>query len=139
MMPCQANPSDGTLGATRKSLIITALGIFRVGIFATLKTVKQLSLSNLQVTLQKSRARQQGCPREDLPPWSCFFIGTLSQPLTLCVAFASSTYLLPQRGGLNRLFCLRRWIHVCKYDIAAHVMQFFERSRGQIMPFCPRG
>ncbi len=64
--------------AARKPLIITALGVFRVGIFATLKTVKQLSLSNLQVTLHVS-ARQQGCPREDLPPSVLFFIGTLSQ------------------------------------------------------------
>ena len=30
---------------------MNALGVFRVGIFATLKMVKQLSLSNLQVTL----------------------------------------------------------------------------------------
>ena len=51
-------------------------------------------------------------------------IGTLSQPLTLRGTFASSTYLLPQRGGQNRLFCLRHWIHVCKYDISAHVMLF---------------
>ena len=124
-------------------------------------------------------------PRENLPPWSCFFIGTLSQPLTLraflfnppdplskgairaCglsiaagpslpassgpasydalfilrsvlfryvmqlgrtltlrAAFASSTYLLPQRGEQNRLFCLRRWILVCKYGLSAHVMLF---------------
>ena len=39
-----------TYDATRKSLIITTLGIFRVSIFATLKMVKQLSLSDLQVT-----------------------------------------------------------------------------------------
>ena len=38
--------------ATRKSLIMTALGVFRVGIFVTLKMVKRLSLSDLQVTLQ---------------------------------------------------------------------------------------
>ena len=36
--------------ATRKSLTINALVVFRVGVFTTLKTVKQLSLSNLQVT-----------------------------------------------------------------------------------------
>lgn len=36
--------------ATRKSLIMTALGVFRVGIFVTLKMVKQLALSDLQVT-----------------------------------------------------------------------------------------
>ena len=71
-----------TLGATHKSLIINTLSIFRVGIFATLKMVKQLSLSNLQVALHVS-ARQQGCPREDLPPSVLFFIGTLSQTMTL--------------------------------------------------------
>lgn len=38
--------------ATRQSLIMTALDVFRVGIFVTLKTVKQLSLSDLQVTRQ---------------------------------------------------------------------------------------
>lgn len=43
---------DDTHDATRKSLIMTALGVFRVGIFVTLKTVKQLSLSDLQVMLQ---------------------------------------------------------------------------------------
>ncbi len=38
--------------ATRKSLIMTALGVFRVGIFVTLKMVKQLALSDLRVTYQ---------------------------------------------------------------------------------------
>ena len=41
-----------THDATRKSLIVTALGVFRVGILVTLKMVKQLSLSDLQVALQ---------------------------------------------------------------------------------------
>lgn len=41
-----------THDATHKSLIMTALGVFSVGIFVTLKMVKQLSLSDLQVTLQ---------------------------------------------------------------------------------------
>ncbi len=45
-----------TYDATRKSLIITTLGIFRVGIFATLKMAKQLSHSDLQVTLHVSRS-----------------------------------------------------------------------------------
>ena len=45
-------PMLGTHDATRKSLIITALSIFRVGIFTTLKMAKQLSLSDLQVTLR---------------------------------------------------------------------------------------
>ena len=40
--------------ATRKSLIINAIGVFRVGVFTTLKTVKQLLLSNLQVALRPS-------------------------------------------------------------------------------------
>ena len=61
---------------------MTTLGVFSVCVFATLKTVKQLSLSNLQVALHVS-ARQQGCPREDLPPSVLFFIGTLSQTMTL--------------------------------------------------------
>ena len=61
---------------------MTTLGVFRVCVFATLKTVKQLSLSNLQVALHVS-ARQQGCLREDLPPSVLFFIGTLSQTMTL--------------------------------------------------------
>ena len=40
--------------ATHKSLIINALGVFRVGVFTTLKTVKRLSLSDLQVVLRPS-------------------------------------------------------------------------------------
>lgn len=43
-----------TYDTTRKSLIMTALGVFRVGIFVTLKTVKQLSLSDLQIALHVS-------------------------------------------------------------------------------------
>ena len=45
---------------------------------------------------------QEGCPREDLPPSVLFFIGTLSQTLTLRAAFASSTYLLSQIHGPGR-------------------------------------
>lgn len=41
-----------THDATRQSLIMTPLDVFRVGIFATLKMVKQLVLSDLQVMLQ---------------------------------------------------------------------------------------
>lgn len=41
-----------THDATRKSLIMTALGVLSVGIFVTLKMVKQPSLSDLQVTHQ---------------------------------------------------------------------------------------
>ena len=40
--------------AMHKSLIINALGVFRVGVFTTLKTVKYLSFSNLQVALRPS-------------------------------------------------------------------------------------
>ena len=40
--------------ATRKLLTIIALGVFRVGVFTTLKTVKQLSLNNLQGTFRHS-------------------------------------------------------------------------------------
>ena len=42
---------DDTRGATRKLLIITALGIFRVGVFVTLKMPKHLLFSVLQVAL----------------------------------------------------------------------------------------
>ena len=45
--------------ATRKSLIINPLVVFRVGVFTTLKTVKQLSLSNLQATFRPSINGQQ--------------------------------------------------------------------------------
>ena len=127
--------------ATRKLLTINVLGVFRVVKTPTLKTVKYLSLSNLQVALRPldkgAAIGQQGCPREDLTPWSCFFIWTLSQTLTLCVAFTSSTYLLPQRGGQNRLFCPRHWIHVCKYDIAAHVRLFLNGHGGTSGLFAP--
>ena len=54
-----------THDAARKSLIMIALGVFRVGIFATLKMVKQLSLSDLQVT--HSAARQQEAPERTRP------------------------------------------------------------------------
>ena len=48
----KAEIQENLFSATRKSLIITALSIFRVDIFATLKIAKQLSLSNLQVALR---------------------------------------------------------------------------------------
>ena len=50
--PEKSSPVD----ATRKSLTITALSIFRVSIFLTLKMVKQLSLSNLQIAPIVQRA-----------------------------------------------------------------------------------
>ena len=75
----------------------------------------------------------------------------LPQTLTLRAAFTSSMYLLPQRGGQNRLFCLRRCIHVCNYGLSAHVRLFLNchgadrgflppslDSRVQIRPFCLR-
>ena len=61
----------------------------------------------------------------------------LLQTLTLRAAFASSTYLLPQRGGQNRLFCLRRWIHVCKYGLSAHVRLFLNCHGGRSWVFAP--
>ena len=61
----------------------------------------------------------------------------LPQIMTLRAAFASSTYLLPQRGGQNRLFCLRRWIHVCKYGLSAHVMLFLNCHVGKSGLFAP--
>ena len=61
----------------------------------------------------------------------------LPQTLTLSAAFASSTYLLSQRSGHNRLFCLRRWIHVCIYGLSAHVMQFLNGRGGRSWVFAP--
>ena len=58
-------------------------------------------------------------------------------PTTLRGTFASSMYLLPQRGGQNRLFCLRRWIHVCRSDLSAHVMQFLKGHGGRSWVFAP--
>ena len=46
-------------------------------------------------------------------------------------------YLLPQRGGQNRLFCLRRLIHVCKYCLSAHIMQFLKGHGGKSGHFAP--
>ena len=60
----------------------------------------------------------------------------LAQIPTLCGTFASSTYLLPQRGQ-NRLFCLRRWFHVCKYGLSAHFMQFLKGHGGTSGIFAP--
>ena len=65
------------------------------------------------------------------------YVMQLGQMLTLRAAFASSTYLLSQRGGQNRLFCLRRWIHVCKYGLSAHVMLFLNCHVGKSGLFAP--
>ena len=54
----------------------------------------------------------------------------------LRVAFSSSTYLLSQRKQ-NRLFCLRHWIHVCKYGLSAHVMLFLNCHGGRSGLFAP--
>ena len=59
-----------------------------------------------------------------------YVVRLLPQTTTMCAAFASSMYLLPQRRQ-NRLFCLRRWIHVCKYGLSAHVMQFLKGHGGK--------
>ena len=61
----------------------------------------------------------------------------LPQIMTLRAAFTSSTYLLPQQGGQNRLFCLRRWIHVCKYGPSAHVKLFLSCHGGRSGLFAP--
>ena len=85
-----------------------------------------------------------GANQAFLPPWMkvnpsvgilCLVVPLLPQTLTMCAAFASSMYLLPQRGGKNRLFCPRRWIHVCKYGISAHVMQFLKGHGGRLWVF----
>ena len=44
--------------AMLKSLIINTIGVFRVGVFITLKTVKRLSLSNLHVALPSIKGRR---------------------------------------------------------------------------------
>ena len=59
---------DDTWGAARKLLIITALDIFRVGVFATLKMPNSLLLSDLQVALAEAvlwrwQAEQRHGPR----------------------------------------------------------------------------
>ena len=59
------------------------------------------------------------------------------QTPTMCAAFASSTYLLPQRGVQNRLFCLRHWIHVHKYGLSAHVRLFLKGHGGTSGLFAP--
>ena len=71
----------------RKLLTINAIGVFRVTETITLILLKRLIYNYLQVVLHRPSIegsnRATRLPREDLPPWSCFFIGTLSQPLTL--------------------------------------------------------
>ena len=76
-----------THDATRKSLIITALAIFRVGIFTTLKMAKQLSLSDLQVTLHEVQRAATRLPQRGLTAlglvfhWrSCFSLGLCPKP-----------------------------------------------------------
>ena len=59
------------------------------------------------------------------------------QTPTMCATFKPSTYLLPQRGVQNRLFCLRRWIHVCKYGLSAHVSLFLNCHGGRSWVLAP--
>ena len=75
-----------------------------------------------------------------LPPWMKvnpsvgilrLVVPLLAQIPTMCAAFAFSTYLLPQRGVQNRLFCLRHWIHVHKYGLSAHVRLFLSCHGGR--------
>ena len=70
--------------ATRKLLTINALGVFRVGVFITLKTVKQLSLSNLQVALRPSiegqRLGNKVVPERTYRPGLVFSLGLCPSP-----------------------------------------------------------
>ena len=59
------------------------------------------------------------------------------QTPTMCATLKPSTYLLPQRGVQNRLFCLRRWIHVCKYGLSAHVSLFLNCHGGRSWVLAP--
>ena len=59
------------------------------------------------------------------------YVMQLGQTLMMCAAFTSSMYLLLQRGGQNRLFCLRHCIHVCRSGLSAHVMQFLNGHGGK--------
>ena len=59
------------------------------------------------------------------------------QTPTMCATFKPSTYLLPQRGVQNRLFCLRHWIHVHKYGLSAHVRLFLNGHGGTSGLFAP--
>ena len=103
--------------------------------------LKRLIYNYLQVALHRPSIEGSNwatrLPQRGLTALVLFFIGTLSQPLTLRGNFTSSMYLLPQRGGQNRLFCLRRWIHVCKYDLSAHVRLFLSCHGGRSWVFAP--
>ncbi len=65
------------------------------------------------------------------------YVMQLGQTLTLRGTFAYSMYLLPQRGEQNRLFCLRRCIHVCKCGPSAHVKLFLSCHGGRSGHFAP--
>ena len=106
-------------------LIINSLGVFRVGVFTTLKTVKQLSINNLQVALRVSiegSDRATRLPQRGLTALVLFFhwdsVTASDAPSGLYVlhVFAAAT------GWQNRLFCLRLWIHVCRSALFAPVV-----------------
>ena len=52
---------DDTLGATYNKLYISSLGIFRVGILATLKTPKVLTINNLRVARNRAKIGLRSC------------------------------------------------------------------------------
>ena len=125
----------------RKSLIINSLCVFRVGVFTTLKTVKQLSINNLQVALRVSiegSDRATRLPQRGLTALVLFFhwdsVPAPDAPRDLCVlhVFAAATgwtksTLLPTSLDSRvqiRPFCTRHAIS--------------ELSRERIVGFCPR-
>ena len=67
---------------------------------------------------QRWHVRQQEAPARTRPS-ALFFIGTLSQTLTLRAAFSSSTYLLPQIPGPGRSSDddLRRNLQITEYQV----------------------
>ena len=128
--------------ATRKSLIINTLCVFRVVKTPTLKTVKQLSINNLQVALRVSiegSDRATRLPQRGLTALVLFFhwdsvpAPDASHGLFFLHVFAvamgwAKLTLLSTSLDLRvqiRPFCTRHAV--------------FERSRGQIRPFCPCG
>ena len=112
----------------RKSLTINAIDVFRVGVFTTLKTVKYLSLSNLQVAFRpsiKGSDMATMLPQRGLTALVLFFhwdsVPAPDAPHGLCVlhVFAAATgwtksNLLPTSLDSRvqiRTFCTRRPSH----------------------------
>ena len=96
--------------AMLKSLIINTIGVFRVGVFTTLKTVKLLSLSSLQVT-----------PR-------------------VSIEGSNRATRLPQRGlNALVLFFHRDSVSAsdAPHCLSAHVMQFLKGHVGKSGLFAP--